>query len=161
MARTLVSRLIAAPPDAVYAALLDPAAVARWKVPDGMSSEVHEWEPTVGGRFRVSLTYDAAPAGGEAGRGKSAPDTDTYSGRFLELKPNELVAESIEFETDREDLSGEMIVRTVLRPVQGGTEVEIDHEGLPEGVAPADNETGTAMALAKLASLLEAHAPAP
>jgi uncharacterized protein YndB with AHSA1/START domain len=160
VARTLVSRVIAASPAEVYAALLDPAAVAGWKVPEGMSSEVHEWEPSVGGRFRVSLTYEPAPGGGEAGRGKTSGDTDTYSGRFLELVPGELVVESIEFETDREELAGEMTVRTTLRPVPGGTEVMVDHDGLPDAVDPADNETGTEMALAKLARLFEAGRPA-
>jgi uncharacterized protein YndB with AHSA1/START domain len=160
VARTVVSRVIAASPAEVYAALLDPAAVASWKVPDGMSSEVHEWEPRVGGRFRVSLTYDPPPGGGEAARGKTSTHTDTYSGRFVELVPGELVAESIEFETDREDLGGEMTVRTILRPVPGGTEVLVDHDGLPEAVDPADNETGTEMALAKLARLFEAAKPA-
>jgi hypothetical protein len=29
------------------------------------------------------------------------------------------------------------------------------HEGIPPGVSPRDNETGTQMALAKLAGLLE------
>ena len=155
MTGTRVSRVIAASPDAVYAALLDPAAVARWKVPDGMSSEVHHWDPRAGGRFRVSLTYNAIA--GEAGGGKTSGNTDTYSGRFVELVPDALVAESIEFETDRQDLRGQMSVRTTLRPVPGGTEVLIEHEGLPAGVDPADNETGTAMSLAKLAGLLEAR----
>ena len=122
-----------------------------------MSSEVHEWDPRVGGRFRVSLTYDAGPAGGEAGPGKTSAGTDTYSGRFVELVPGELIAESIEFETDRPDLAGQMSVRTTLTPAPGGTEVLIDHEGLPAGVDPADNEIGTAMSLAKLAGLLEAR----
>ena len=96
------------------------------------------------------------PGGRRGGTGQVLGEPDTYSGRFVELVPGELVAESIEFETDREDLRGEMSVRTTLRPAPGGTEVLIDHEGLPAGVDPADNETGTAMSLAKLAGLLEA-----
>ena len=130
-------------------------AVARWKVPDGMSSEVHEWDPrTAGGSGSPSPTTPSPAA--DAGRGKSSGGTDTYSGRFVELVPDALVAESIEFETDRPDLRGQMSVRTTLRPAPGGTEVLIAHEGLPAGVDPADNETGTAMSLAKLAGLLEA-----
>lgn len=37
VAPTRVTRLINAPRERVYEALLDPAAVARWKVPGGMS----------------------------------------------------------------------------------------------------------------------------
>src|SRR2546426_5810830 len=36
-----------------YRALLDPAAIARWRVPAGMSSHVHEFDAREGGRFRV------------------------------------------------------------------------------------------------------------
>ena len=43
----------------VYAALLDPDAVARRKVPAGMTCEVHEFDASEGGAIRVSLTYDA------------------------------------------------------------------------------------------------------
>jgi uncharacterized protein YndB with AHSA1/START domain len=40
----------------VYAALVDPAAVQRWMVPDGMTSQVHWFEAKKGGGFRISLT---------------------------------------------------------------------------------------------------------
>jgi uncharacterized protein YndB with AHSA1/START domain len=150
MGRTAVSRRIRATPHAVYAALLDGGAVARWKVPDGMSSVVHEWEPRVGGRFRVSLSYDDG-----ARTGKSSEHTDTYHGRFLELVPDELVLETVEFETDDDELRGAMTIRTVLEAADGATRVLIDHRGIPEGVAEADNRLGTEMALAKLAALLE------
>jgi uncharacterized protein YndB with AHSA1/START domain len=53
-AATRVTRRIAAPLEQVYAALLDPDAVARWRVPDGMRSEIHLFEPHEGGAFRVS-----------------------------------------------------------------------------------------------------------
>ena len=156
MDHTRVTRVIHASPGEVYEALLDPRAVARWKVPDGMSSVVHELDPRVGGRLRVSLTYDDAPARGDGpGPGKTSSRTDTYRGRFVELVPGALVVEAIEFETGREEMRGEMTVRTSLTAAGEGTEVAIDHHRLPRGVAPADNVTGTEMALAKLATLLE------
>ena len=37
----------------------------------------------------------------------------------------------------------------------GGTDVVITHEGLPDGVSASDNEAGGRMALAALAELLE------
>ena len=151
MGHTRVSRHIRADPETVYGALLDPVAIARWKVPDGMTSEVHELEPRVGGRFRISLTYDA----GSAETGKSSARTDTYRGHFLDLVPGALVIETVVFETAREDMRGEMTIRTTLRPTATGTTVEIDHEGLPRGVSEDDNRTGTEMALAKLAAMLE------
>jgi uncharacterized protein YndB with AHSA1/START domain len=130
--------------------MLDPDAVARWKVPDGMRSEIHVFEPRQGGAFRVSLTYDAPGA-----IGKTAGRTDTYLGRFLTLVPDELLVEVVEFETDDTELRGEMTITTTLTEAGVGTDVTMLHEGLPPGVPPEDNETGTAMALAKLAALLE------
>ncbi|HEY8043663.1 MAG TPA: SRPBCC domain-containing protein, partial [Streptosporangiaceae bacterium] len=88
MYSTQVSRHMSAPRSDVYRALLDADAVARWRVPDGMSSQVHEFDVREGGSFRVSLTYDAP-----ARTGKSAQNTDTYHGHFVKLVPDEQVVE--------------------------------------------------------------------
>lgn len=53
-----MARHIRAPRARVDEALLDPAAVQRWMVPDGMTSQVHELDARDGGTFRMSLTYD-------------------------------------------------------------------------------------------------------
>lgn len=121
-----------------------------WKVPGGMRSEIHEWQPRPGGSFRVSLTYECA------GTGKTRGRTDTYAGRFVELVPGERVVEAVEFETEHDDLRGEMTIVTTLAPAPNGTEVRIDHAGLPRGVDEADNRLGTESSLEKLAALLEA-----
>jgi uncharacterized protein YndB with AHSA1/START domain len=151
MSSTRVVRHIKASRAAVYRALLDPQAVARWRVPTGMSSDVHEFDAREGGSFRVSLTYDAPTK-----TGKTTSHTDTYHGRFVTLVPNEQVVEVLEFETTEPDLQGEMTMTTTLVEVDGGTEVQLLHEGIPSGVAPADNELGTQIALANLAALVEA-----
>ena len=139
-----------APRQAVYRALLDADAIAKWRVPAGMSSRVHEFDPREGGSFRVSLSYDAP-----AGTGKSAPHTDTYHGHFVKLLPDEQVVEVFEFETADPELRGKMTMTTTLTEVAGGTDVLVVHEGIPDQVPAADNETGTRMALANLARLVE------
>jgi hypothetical protein len=48
----------------VCRALLDPEAVQRWMVPDGMTSEIHTFDGREGGAFRISLTYSLADAPG-------------------------------------------------------------------------------------------------
>jgi uncharacterized protein YndB with AHSA1/START domain len=149
VATTRSARHVAAPRQDVYRALLDPDAVERWKVPEGMRSQVHSFDPHEGGAFRVSLTYQGEAAGKTSGR------TDTYHGHFARLVPGETVVEVVEFESDDPALQGEMTVTTTLTDAPGGTEIAIVHEGLPGGVAPADNELGTRMSLDKLAALLE------
>lgn len=150
MATTRVTGRVAAAPGDVYAVLLDAEAIARWRVPDGMTAIVHKFDPTEGGRFRISLTYDDPTAAG-----KSGGHTDTYHGRFVRLVPEREVVEVSEFETDDPGLRGEMTMITSLRPIPDGTEVTIEHRGLPAAVAVVDNEAGTRMALAKLAALVE------
>jgi uncharacterized protein YndB with AHSA1/START domain len=140
----------AAPSD-VYRALLDADAVAQWRVPNGMSGYVHEFDAREGGRFRISLTYDAPN-----GTGKSAAHTDTYHGHFVKLVPNEQVVEVFEFETADPELRGQMRLTTTLTEADGGTDVLVVHEQIPDSVPAADNETGTRMALENLAKLVEA-----
>jgi hypothetical protein len=66
------------------------------------------------------------------------------------------VVEVLEFETADPDLRGEMTMTTTLADADGGTDILVVHEGIPDGVPPADNEMGTRMALANLAALVEA-----
>ncbi|MFE6159388.1 SRPBCC domain-containing protein [Streptomyces sp. NPDC056486] len=150
MYSTQVSGHVNAPRAAVYRALLDADAIARWRVPDGMSSQVHTFDACEGGRFRVSLTYDE-----QSGTGKSASHTDTYHGHFAKLVPNEQVIEVLAFESADPALRGTMTMTTTLTDADGGTDVLVVHEGLPDSVPAADNETGTRMALANLALLVE------
>src|SRR3954464_5887492 len=151
MTTTRIHQHVAAPRALVYRLLLDPAAIALWKVPDGMTARVPAFEAREGGAIRVSLTYTAA-----TGAGKSDAHTDTYNGRFVRLVPDESVVEADEFETDDPAMRGEMISPITLADApDGGTDVAGVHEQLPPGVSPADNETGWRMALAKLAALAE------
>jgi uncharacterized protein YndB with AHSA1/START domain len=147
---TQLSQHIKAPRSAVYRALLDADAVAKWRVPTGMRSRVHEFDAREGGRFRVSLTYDAPDSAG-----KSTAHTDTYHGHFVRLVPNEQVVEVLEFETSDAAWQGTMTMTTTLTDSGEGTDVVVAHDGIPDSVPRADNETGTRMALANLASLVE------
>ncbi|WP_426244756.1 SRPBCC family protein [Nocardioides sp. LHG3406-4] len=134
----------------VYAAFLDAEAVGRWRVPAGMSCEVHEFEGREGGAVRVSLTYDAQDA-----RGKTTRNVDTYHGRFVRLVPDELVVEVDEFETTDPALGGEMTITIRLTDSPGGgTDLAVVHEGLPDGVPTEDNELGWRESLSRLAALL-------
>jgi uncharacterized protein YndB with AHSA1/START domain len=151
MASTHIAHRIKAPRAAVYQALLNAQAVAHWKVPDGMTCQVHEFDAREGGRLRVSLTYDAPDRAG-----KTTSHTDTYHGRFVRLVPNEQVVEIDEFETTDPSLRGEMTITITLADADGGTELTAVHDGLPPGVSPADNELGWRLSLAKLTALVEA-----
>jgi hypothetical protein len=83
VASTRIGKIVNAPREDVYDTLLDPSAVARWKVPTGMTCEVHEFEAREGGSIRISLTalrgemMNTSPADNEAG-GERHGDPDGH-----------------------------------------------------------------------------------
>lgn len=125
-------------------------------VPDGMTSEVHAFDPVEGGTFRISLTYDE-----RTGAGKTTADTDTFHGTFARLVPDHEVVQVVEFETDDPSMQGEMTITYQLTDAGSadgtiGTMVTGSHEGLPPGLDPADNELGGLYSsMSKLAHLVE------
>ncbi|HVU10198.1 MAG TPA: SRPBCC family protein [Phototrophicaceae bacterium] len=149
---SLVTRRINAPRHAVYEAFVDPDKLVIWRVPNSMTGKIHHFEARAGGEYRMSLTY-IKPA--ESLGGKSTEDTDTFTGRFVQLIPDEKIVEVIEFESPDPRFVGHMTMTTTLRDVDGGTEISILAENIPPGVDPADNEQGTEESLAKLAALVE------
>jgi uncharacterized protein YndB with AHSA1/START domain len=151
MTSTKVSRVIRAPRKAIYGALTNAEALVRWRVPDSMTAQIHEFDARAGGRYRMSLTY-TAPQGTP---GNSTGDTDRFEGRFVELIPYETIVETIVFEAVDAKFAGQMTQTTTLAEVEGGTLVTILHEDLPSAVRPKDNELGTSMSLRKLAELVE------
>jgi uncharacterized protein YndB with AHSA1/START domain len=149
---TRVSQIIKAPREAVYRAFLEPAALASWLPPDGMTGHLHTFEPRVGGTFRMSLTYQHPE---NSQRGKSSADTDTVEGKFIELLPNEKIVWVTEFESDQPDFAGEMRITWSLADADGGIEVTVFCEDIPKGIRLEDNELGSRQSLRKLAAFVE------
>lgn len=151
MSTTRVTQHINAPRSAVYRALTDAKSVQHWMVPDGMTSEVHVFEPREGGAYRISLTYNSTDHAG-----KSSAHTDTHGGRFVKLVPDREVIQTTEFETSDPSMQGEMLMTFTLADAPGGgTDLTGLHENVPPGVPPEANEEGWRMSLAKLAKLVE------
>ena len=141
MSTTRVTQHIRAPRSVVYRALLDPDAVRRWMVPDGMTSVVHAFDAREGGAFRISLTYDAP-----TGAGKTTAHTDTHHGRFVKLVPDEQLVEVVEFESDDPAMRREMTITITLADAPGGgTDLLAVHEGLPEAVFCRGQRDGLAL----------------
>src|ERR671914_1785030 len=105
MARTdTASRVIAAPPDRVYAALVDPEALTAWLPPDGMSGRFERFDARPGGSYRMVLTYaDASNA-----RGKATADSDIVEARFVDVVPGVRVVQAVDFVSDEPGDAGTM-----------------------------------------------------
>lgn len=148
----IASREVPAPPRRVYDALVEPAALASWLPPRGMSAEVLEFDPRPGGRLRLKLTYDTP---GGSTRGKSTEDADLIDAVFTALTPHELVAWSVEFESEDPSFAGIMRMTWLLEPARGGTKVTIRAEDVPPGISKEDHATGLNSSLDNLARYLE------
>jgi uncharacterized protein YndB with AHSA1/START domain len=152
MARTdMASRVIAAPPDRVYAALVDREALTAWLPPDGMSGRFERFEARPGGSYRLVLTYaDASTA-----RGKATADSDIVEARFLDVVPGVRVVQAVDFVSDDPAHAGTMIMTWELTAVDAGTRVDIRADDVPAGISAEDHAAGLASSLTNLASYLE------
>ena len=138
-------RVLKAPPERIYKAILDPAANCKWLAPYGFTCTVYQLDPTVGGSYRMSFANFSS--------GKS----HAFGGKYLELKPNELIRASDKF--DDPNLPGEMVTTYRLRKVSVGTEVSIEQLGIPAVIPTEACYLGWQESLAQLALLVEPEIP--
>jgi len=80
-----------------------------------------------------------------------------FGGKYLELKPNELIRNTDKF--DDPNLPGEMINTITLKPVFCGTELNITQEGIPAMIPSEACYLGWQESLTLLAKLVEAEIP--
>jgi hypothetical protein len=73
--------VIAAPPEHVYAALVNPEALTAWLPPAGMTGTFERFDARPGGSYRLVLTY----AHVSASPGKATAATDIVESRFIDL----------------------------------------------------------------------------
>ncbi|WP_242101751.1 SRPBCC family protein [Lysobacter sp. M2-1] len=138
-------RVLAAPPERVYRAFLDPGAICKWLPPNGFTCTVHELDAKVGGRYRMSFT--------NFGTGNS----HAFGGEYLELEPGERLRYSDRFEDP--NLPGEMTTTVTLKKVSVGTEVQIVQEGVPDVIPAEACYLGWQESLALLKNVVEPDIP--
>jgi uncharacterized protein YndB with AHSA1/START domain len=144
------SRVIAAPPDTVYAALVDPDALTSWLPPDGMTATMERYDARPGGSYRMVLRY--ADASGAPG--KTTADADVVESRFVELVPGERVGQAVDFVSDDPAFHGTMTMTWQVEAVAGGTRVEVRADDVPTGISAEDHAAGLTSSLANLAAYL-------
>ena len=146
MSTVTLHRVLRCPPQRLYKAFLDGDAMAKWMPPHGYTGKVHQIEPKVGGSYRMSFTH--------FGSGKS----HSFGGKYLELKPNELIRHTDEF--DDPNLPGTIHVTVTLTAVSCGTELKIVQEGIPDVIPAEMCYLGWQESLTLLAQLVEPEIPA-
>ena len=138
-------RVLRAPPDRVYRAFLDPDAMVKWLPPYGFTGKVHHADAKVGGTYKMSFTNFTT--------GKS----HAFGGRYLEMKPNELIRYTDKF--DDPNLPGEMQTTVTLKKVSCGTELNIVQEGVPDIIPAEACYLGWQDSLVQLANLVDPEIP--
>ena len=146
------ARTIAATPEAIYQAWVDPDALARWLPPQGMACRIDAFEPRPGGQFRMVLTY-LDPADGH--HGKSGEGEDAVEGRFVTLERGRLIVQDIVFRSDDPAFAGTMRMTWSFAPSGAGAAVMITAENVPPGITPEDHAAGLAASLENLAAFVE------
>jgi uncharacterized protein YndB with AHSA1/START domain len=145
---TRASRVIKARPEELYEAFIDPAALLAWLPPAEMTGYIYEFDPGVGGGYRMSLFY---PPNEHAFRGKTSDKEDMVDVRFVELAPPYKIIETVNFVTTDRAFRGEMMTTATFEEVPGGTEVTLVFKNLPPGLRAEDNEAGSRLSLEQLA----------
>jgi len=138
-------RVFTAPPERVYRAFLDAAAMCKWLPPHGFTGTVHHLEAKVGGTYKMSFTNF------------STGNSHSFGGEYLELIPNELIRHTDRF--DDPTLPGEMQTTITLKRVLVGTEVNIVQEGVPAMIPPEACYLGWQESLTLLGQLVQAEIP--
>lgn len=147
----MASRVVGAPVDRVFAALVDPDALVMWLPPTGMRARFDHFDARPGGSYRLVLTY-VDPS---AAAGKASADTDVVDARFVEVVPGLRVVQAIDFVSDDPAFAGTMTMTWSVTAVAGGTRVDVVAEGVPSGITADDHATGMASSLANLARFVE------
>ncbi|MCL4182374.1 MAG: SRPBCC family protein [Burkholderiaceae bacterium] len=145
MSTVQLHRVLRAAPERVYRAFLDADAMVKWLPPNGFTAKVHQMDAKVGGGYRMSFTNFST--------GKS----HAFGGKYLELRPGELIRYTDAFEDP--GLPGEMQTTVTLSAVSGGTELRVVQEGIPDAIPVEACYLGWQESLALLAKLVEAEIP--
>ena len=138
-------RVLAAKPEKVYRAFLNPDAMAKWLPPNGFTCRVHHMQPKVGGTYKMSFTNF------------TTEKTVSFGGEYRELVENERLRYTDNF--DDPNLPGEIQVTVILKKVSLGTEMTIVQEGLPTIIPLEACYVGWQQSLNNLAKLVEPQIP--
>lgn len=145
------SRVIAAPRERVWAALVDPAALLAWLPPSGMTGRFERFDARPGGSYRMVLTYSDA----SGAPGKATADSDIVEAHFVHIVPGERVVQAVDFVSDDPAYAGTMIMTWKVTAAEGGTRVNIVAKDVPDGISAEDHAAGLDSSLTKLAAYLE------
>jgi len=138
--RLEISRVIEAPRDRVYAAWTDPEQLKKWFGPENVRTRNLIADARVGGEFRWDII-------------NSEGEEMTMRGEFRELQPDKKIVFTWQWEDDEDWENHISIVTVELYDRDGGTELRLTHEQLPNEESRDGHTRGWESALDKLERL--------
>src|SRR5690606_41289362 len=129
----------------VFRAFADPLAYATWLPSYGFICTVQHMD------FRDGGTYHMTFIDFSTGNGHS------FGGKYLEIKPNEIIKYSDAF--DDPSMPGEMTTTVWLNKASCGTELKVVQEGIPAAIPAEMCYLGWQESLDKLMKLVEPEIP--
>jgi uncharacterized protein YndB with AHSA1/START domain len=138
--RLEISRVIEAPRDRVYAAWTDPEQLKQWFGPENVKTRELVADARVGGTFRWDII-------------NSEGEEMTMRGEFRELQPDKKIVFTWQWEDDEDWENHISIITVELYDRDGGTELRLTHEQLPNEESRDGHTRGWESALDKLERL--------
>ncbi|HKY61683.1 MAG TPA: SRPBCC domain-containing protein [Gemmatimonadota bacterium] len=143
-----VSRIVPAPPEAVFRAWTEPREIEKWWAPDGMSVPFVDIDLKVGGTYRLGL---------------QRPDADPFyaTGTYREVQPPRRLVFTWRWEPDTMK-TGETLVTIEFHEQDGKTEIVLTHERFPSTEVRDEHRKGWTECLERLGgSIIAFHDPKP
>ena len=138
-------RILATSPEKVYRAFTQADAMAAWLPPYGFTCVVHEMNPRVGGKYKMSFINF------------STGNSHSFGGQYLELQENSFLQYTDVFEDP--NMPDVMVTSVYLKQVACGTELKITQENIPAASPVEMCYLGWQESLEKLKKLVEPNIP--
>jgi uncharacterized protein YndB with AHSA1/START domain len=139
--RLEINRVIKVSRERVYAAWTDPAQLKEWFGPENVQTRDLVADARVGGKFRWDLT-------------NSEGEKMTMLGEYRELQPGKKIVFTWKWDDDETWENHISIVTVELSDREGGTELRLIHEQLPNEQSRDGHTRGWNSALNKLENFL-------
>ena len=137
-----LERLIASPPDLLFALFTEPEHLIQWWAPDGYAAAVDTLDVRPGGHWRVRLRRsDGACVGA------------TASGVYRVVEPSRRLVFSWTWEDASGSQSGETEVAVSFETAPGGTRLVIEQRGFESTQARDNHHRGWSTGLDRIANI--------
>ena len=140
--RITLTRVVPAPPDAVFQAWTNAERMARWLCPDPTARVVVENELRLGGSWSARM--------------ETSGGTVTAFGTYREIEPPRRLAFTWEWKEPPQTIGADTVAEVEFATVDGGTEVRLCHSGFPSDETAEGHKVGWKLALERLEGIFGA-----